>query len=67
MACALCVRCCGCYPIGGTGQCVCVAFYISPMVKVPSASGVVMVSRKDMDPSSLAFLNSELGWKGPLC
>ena len=38
----------------GRYRSVCVGFLYTPMVKVPSASGVMMVSRKGMEPSSLA-------------
>ena len=38
----------------GRYRLVCVGFLYTPMVKVPSASGLMMVSRKDMEPSSLA-------------
>ena len=38
----------------GRYRSVCVGFLYTPMVKVPSSSGLMMVPRKGMEPSSLA-------------
>ena len=44
----------------GRYKSVCVGFLYTPMVKVPSVSGVTMVSKKAMEPSSLA--SSTVNW-----
>ena len=44
----------------GRYKSVCVGFLYTPMVKVPSVSGVMMVSKKGMEPSSLDY--STVNW-----
>ena len=44
----------------GRYRSVCVGFLYTPIVKVPSACGLMVVSRKGMEPSSLA--SSTVNW-----